>query len=107
MSLEVYQKNYDFQWNEIEKNSDVFRHKASTAVMSMANEFVDDLMSGTEGRVALAGEEGCGKTLVFSYVCEELKRKGWTVLPVLCRTTVCGTSPIEVMKNLVWQMETV
>ncbi len=107
MSLEVYQKNYDFQWNEIEKNSDVFRHKASTAVMSMANGIFDDLANGTEGRVALAGEEGCGKTLLFSYVCEELKQKGWTVLPVLCRTTVCGTSPIDVMKNLVWQMESV
>lgn len=107
MSLEVYQKNYNFQWNEIEKNSGVFRHKASTAVMSMANDILDNLMNGTEGRLALAGEEGCGKTALFSYVCEELKQKGWTVLPVLCCTTVCGTSPIEVMKNLVWQMETV
>jgi len=107
VSLEIYQKNYDFQWNEIEKYSDVFRRKASSAVMSMASGIFDDLVNGMEGRVALTGEEGCGKTLLYSYVCEELKKNGWTVLPVLCRTTVCGTSPIDIMKNLVWQMETV
>lgn len=102
----VYQQEYEFQWNEIEKNSSVFRHKASMAVMSMANDILDNLINGTEGRLALAGEEGCGKTLLFSYVCEELQRKGWTVLPVLCQTTICGTTPIDVMKNLVWKMET-
>lgn len=101
----LYQKEYEFQWNEIEKNSEFFRHKASSAVMSLAQGIIEDLMNGNEGRLALAGEEGCGKTLFFSYVCDELKHKGFTVLPVLCRTTMCGCTPIDVMKNLVWQME--
>ena len=105
MDYKVYQQEYDFLWSEIEKKSDVFRHKASSAVMSLTNGILDDLVNGNEGRFALAGEEGCGKTLCFAYICDELKRKGYTVLPVMCRTTVCGRTPIEIMKNLVWQME--
>jgi len=107
VDYKVYQQEYDFLWSEIEKQSDVFRHKASSAVMSLTNGILDDLMHGNEGRFALAGEEGCGKTLCFAYICDELKHKGFTVLPVMCRTTALGRTPIEIMKNLVWQMEKV
>ena len=67
MDYKVYQQEYDFLWSEIEKMSGVFRHKASSAVMSLAQGLLEDLMNGNEGRLALAGEEGCGKTLFFSY----------------------------------------
>jgi len=107
VDYKVYQQEYDFLWSEIEKKSEVFRHKASSAVMSLTQGILEDLMHGNEGRLALAGEEGCGKTLCFAFICDELKSKGYTVLPIMCRTTTCGRTPIDVMKNLVWQMEVV
>ncbi len=105
MSDTVYQQEYDFLWSEIEKKSAFFRQKASSAVMSLTKGILEDLMNGTEGRFALAGDEGCGKSLCFAFLCDELKSKGFTVLPVMCRTTSCGRTPVEIMKNLVWQME--
>ena len=107
MDYKVYQQEYDFLWSEIEKKSAVFRQKASSAVMSLTKGILEDLMNGNEGRFALAGDEGCGKTLCFAFLCDELKSKGFTVLPVMCRTTTCGRTPVEIMKNLVWQMEVV
>lgn len=107
MDYRMYQQEYEFLWSEIEKKSDLFRHKASAAVMGLAQDLLENLMHGNEGRFVLAGDEGCGKTLCFAYICDELKSKGWSVLPLMCRTSVCGRTPIDVMKSLVWQMEEV
>ncbi len=96
-----FEKERQLQWKQIQDKKDRLRlHK------EMAEQSVTDLLSAKSKFWAFQGESGCGKSVMFSYLCHRLEQHGLYVIPVLCQSSPITGEPGILLDYLIFHMET-
>lgn len=100
-NLHLYEKENIAQWNYIQEKDAPFcaREKFSDEIAGRL------LLASGDRLLAVTGDAGIGKSTLFSHICNSLKSKGCTVLPVLCGITSVTTTALGILEYLVWQLE--
>lgn len=97
--LSFYEKDGLSQWNYIEEKARSF---------SVFGEYAENLMEKMRqgaSHILLRGSVGSGKSTMFAYVCAQMRKQGWTVIPFVGGNTSVSTDPWQIMKSFVWQLE--
>ena len=79
-----FDKELAAQWNYIHEKATHFK-----LFDDFANSLKAKLESGETviNAIALRGNSGEGKSTMFSHICCEMERQGWSVCPIVCGTT--------------------
>lgn len=72
-----------------------------------ADSVVEQLNGDTQAFLALKGISGSGKTVLFSYICREMFKAGWTLIPAVAGVTGLSSDPLLLVDYVIDALETV
>lgn len=97
-----YERDNHIQWKYLREKASCFK-----TGYDFSSRVIEKMEQGDEqdGVIVIKGPAGAGKTTQFSYICSKLKGRGWDVIPFFCGITALSTDEDEILKALVWELE--
>lgn len=94
------EKDHQKQWNYVREKAGYFKVGAA-----FAGEVMEQIGQEETSVCFLTGDMGTGKSTCFSFICTEMEKKGWDVLPVMCGNTALSTDEEQILRCIVWLLE--
>ena len=101
-ALSYYEKENRIQWNVICEQYQKF-----LVNKEKAQKIKEELLNHRFDFMAIKGVSGCGKSVLCSYLCEELNKCDYVVIPIMAGETGITKEPVRLMEYLIWHLEEV
>ena len=99
--MTLSQKENHSHWNHIKEKAGYF-----TAGKSFADTILQQLEKTEEKSLfVLTGAMGTGKSTCFSYICTEMQKKDWDIIPIMCGNTALSTDETAILRHINWWLE--
>lgn len=99
-TLPYYEKEKQIQWNVISE-----QQKKFLVNKEKAYKIKEDILAKKFRFMAIKGISGSGKSVLCSYLCEELKKSDFYVIPIIAGETGITKEPLQLVGYLIWHLE--